>query len=124
MNQITKEQAIEALNIIIKDIKGAPEKEWEETDSVPIEEMLLKFQEIDDAPEQGNSGTPPLMLENLNKLAQKDELIFHMPCTNNENMAVSINIDKEKPVCANGTAIQFNLSLDKNFEVNYLPDSL
>lgn len=48
MNQITKEQAVDALNIIIKNIKETPDKEWHESVSVPIEEMLLKFQNVCD----------------------------------------------------------------------------
>ncbi len=54
----------------------------------------------------------------LAKLAKHDMFIFFLPCTDNPNMAASIDIKKLNPICSNGDAIQFNLTLDKDFEIN------
>ena len=58
-----------------------------------------------------------LICQKLEKMALNDELIFYLPCSDNKNMAVSIDTNKEFPICMNGNAIQFNLVLDKDFEV-------
>ena len=54
-----------------------------------------------------------LICQKLEKMALNDELIFYLPCSDNKNMAVSIDTNKEFPIRMNGNAIQFNLVLVK-----------